>query len=811
MQKERLYDDTARLGGVLASLSINVNPNVNANTNANVNESKILAPAKPPRHGCIGGNETPSKRDDANRTSNLLIKSTTQALPLGGNITEGISLADTSTPSTIDRSTATSFEMIKTPAALSTRRPFHHKENHGCNLFPYPKMNLYQHQHDQDHPSHVDLNMHHVNLPSPLETSPFGSVGAGFGFGGRTLESSTSTSSGSATLISQLNSFSSPNERGYESATSMSIEEESDESEDSSRSASVSIRVFNRQRSFEDSDEDYVASDEDSFSSASASVSASSSDYHGKVYIDNDEMNDTGIYIDKAGDDTFNDASYITKEDSVSYARDDTCTLDSVETQTENEESEQEEACIVTSFGSGNRLHHSSIRKTSTALVHDNSLEGANDDEVEVTVLTEENQNSDCSTHLPIITGIDANVKDVALSEEVTPSATIVFNESQEKSSFRNHDANDSAGNNSSNSKESSTTTSISRQTSTPRKSRGRTKWTMGTRIGEGSFGVVHVGMNNVTGKLMAVKKMRIPSGSGSSSYDLLEDLRREINLMKSFTHPNIVRYLGCEIHKSKGIIHIFQEWIPGGSVTSLLQKFGSFPLAVIRCYLFQILKGLDYLHSNCIIHRDIKGGNILVNDDGVVKLADFGASKRVRVSTNGTLISADDVMEKMTMRGTPYFMAPEVFQENYGTKADIWSCACVAHQMCTSNPPWKGLGLKSATSLYLHIMKHNGPPPLNCNMSTGADAIIEGKIEKDGNINNLLLNLLEQCFIIDPIERPSARLLLTHAFFNDYDPNESSMFGDESVTSSLIDARGGSIATPTSLSMFSPLKLAAW
>lgn len=155
--------------------------------------------------------------------------------------------------------------------------------------------------------------------------------------------------------------------------------------------------------------------------------------------------------------------------------------------------------------------------------------------------------------------------------------------------------------------------------------------------------------------------------------------------------------------------------------------------------------------------------------------------------------------------------MAPEVFQENYGTKADVWSCACVAHQMCTSNPPWKGLGLKSATSLYLHIIKHDAPPPLNCNVSTGVDADRDEKTEKNTNVNKLLLDLLGQCFIIDPIARPSARLLLTHAFFNDYDPNESSMFGDESVTSSLIDAREGSIATPTSLSMFSPLKLAAW
>ena len=331
-----------------------------------------------------------------------------------------------------------------------------------------------------------------------------------------------------------------------------------------------------------------------------------------------------------------------------------------------------------------------------------------------------------------------------------------------------------------------------------------RGKWTLGSRIGEGSFGVVHVGMNNLTGKLMAVKSMNIPSSSSSTSRQLMDDLRLEIDLMKSFEHPNIVRYIGCEMDKKKQVLHIFQEWVPGGSVASLLHKFGPFPLAVVRSYLHQVFVGLAYLHENHILHRDIKGGNILVNDEGIVKLADFGASKRMHVTANGTVVDVEDMMANMTMRGTPYFMAPEVFEENYGPKADVWSCGCVAHQMCTTDPPWKGLGIKSPMKLFLYITKHQGPPPMTSACTDDDDDDnVHGQVEP--TMSESLSDILEQCFQRDPAKRPSAQTLLQHPFFTECDFDESSM-EDESV-------RGGSIMGTRSvmspLSPISPLKLA--
>ena len=105
-----------------------------------------------------------------------------------------------------------------------------------------------------------------------------------------------------------------------------------------------------------------------------------------------------------------------------------------------------------------------------------------------------------------------------------------------------------------------------------------------------------------------------------------------------------------------------------------------------MRKYVAQLLVGLKYLHEQRVIHRDIKAANILVDDRGTIKLADFGSSKRLDsmgMINNGNL----------SLRGTPYFMAPEVIMQiGHGRKADIWSVGCTILQMVTGQPPWKNL-----------------------------------------------------------------------------------------------------------------------
>lgn len=176
-------------------------------------------------------------------------------------------------------------------------------------------------------------------------------------------------------------------------------------------------------------------------------------------------------------------------------------------------------------------------------------------------------------------------------------------------------------------------------------------RWKLGSKIGTGSFGVVHVGMNTNTGTLIAVKSIHMQK-------TIMEDTKREIELLGSLEHPNIVCYYGGEVNRAKSHLYIFQEWLPGGSVTSLLKRFGRFDIAVVRNYLSQIICGLAYLHENCVMHRDIKGSNILVNDSGIVKLADFGGSKRLSNLHN-------DMTMEMTVRGSEYelfFLLPDSF-----------------------------------------------------------------------------------------------------------------------------------------------------
>ena len=168
-----------------------------------------------------------------------------------------------------------------------------------------------------------------------------------------------------------------------------------------------------------------------------------------------------------------------------------------------------------------------------------------------------------------------------------------------------------------------------------------RGQWKLGSKIGSGAFGVVHVGLNTRVGSLMAVKSIKMEKA-------IMKDVRVEIDLLKSLDHTNIVRYLGAQMDEK--YLHIFQEWVPGGSLTGLISKFGAFPMTVVRNYLSQILEGLAYLHEQNIMHRDLKGSNVLVSDSGVVKLADFGAGKKFESLKH-------DMMLSLTMRGSEFMM----------------------------------------------------------------------------------------------------------------------------------------------------------
>ncbi|KAL7210340.1 hypothetical protein ACSBR1_031825 [Camellia fascicularis] len=230
-------------------------------------------------------------------------------------------------------------------------------------------------------------------------------------------------------------------------------------------------------------------------------------------------------------------------------------------------------------------------------------------------------------------------------------------------------------------------------------------RWRKGELIGCGAFGRVYIGLNIDSGALLAIKQVSIAGNSASKEKTQahIRELEEEVNLLENLSHPNIVRYLGTT--REESLLNILLEIVPGGSISSLLGKFGSFPESVIRMYTKQLLLGVEYLHKNGIMHRDIKGANILVDNKGCTKLADFGASKKV--------VELATMTGAKSMKGTPYWMAPEVIlQTGHSFSADIWSVGCTVIEMATGKPPWSQQYQEVAALLHIGTTKSHPPIP---------------------------------------------------------------------------------------------------
>ncbi|GAO14072.1 hypothetical protein UVI_02038360 [Ustilaginoidea virens] len=216
-------------------------------------------------------------------------------------------------------------------------------------------------------------------------------------------------------------------------------------------------------------------------------------------------------------------------------------------------------------------------------------------------------------------------------------------------------------------------------------------KWMKGALIGKGSFGSVYLALHAVTGELLAVKQVQTPAPGATGQSEtrkrgMIEALKREMGLLRDLRHPNIVQYLGCS--SSADCLNIFLEYVPGGSVQTMLNSYGALPEPLVRSFVRQILMGLSYLHGRDIIHRDIKGANILVDNKGTIKISDFGISKKLEQSN--ILGNAKNNRHRPSLQGSVFWMAPEVVkQTEYTLKADIWSLGCLVVEMMTGNHPF--------------------------------------------------------------------------------------------------------------------------
>ncbi|XP_034042572.1 mitogen-activated protein kinase kinase kinase 19 isoform X2 [Thalassophryne amazonica] len=264
--------------------------------------------------------------------------------------------------------------------------------------------------------------------------------------------------------------------------------------------------------------------------------------------------------------------------------------------------------------------------------------------------------------------------------------------------------------------------------------------WTKGEVLGRGAYGTVYCGLTN-QGQLIAVKQVNLDNSNREAAEREYNCLQEEVELLKTLTHTNIVSFLGTSLYQH--VVSIFMEYIPGGSIASVLHRFGPLPERILVLYTHQIVEGVAYLHQNRVVHRDLKGNNVMLMPTGVIKLIDFGCARRLSYLSH-TDSNSGDLLK--SVHGTPYWIAPEVINDTgYGRKSDIWSVGCTVFEMATGKPPLAHMN-KMAALFYIGAGR-GSMPSLPDKFSYKA---------KD---------FVRNCLTSDQRLRPSADQLLKHSF----------------------------------------------
>ncbi|KAM3739411.1 hypothetical protein ACB098_08G022500 [Castanea mollissima] len=266
--------------------------------------------------------------------------------------------------------------------------------------------------------------------------------------------------------------------------------------------------------------------------------------------------------------------------------------------------------------------------------------------------------------------------------------------------------------------------------------------WVRGKCVGKGSFGTVSLGVNISDGHVFAVKSVDQNSGMVSQ----LEALENEIRILRSLSSPYVVGFLGDDVtyeSPSTSYRNLHMEYLPGGTVADLAKRVADVDERIARSHTWCIVSALRYLHSQGIVHCDVKGRNVLVGpNSSLAKLADFGSSIEV---------SGDTCKAPILPRGSPLWMAPEVIRrESQGPESDVWSLGCTVIEMITGKPAWEDRGVDTLSRI----------------------GFSDGLPEFPTRLSELGRDFLEKCLRREPSKRWSCDQLLQHPFLLPVSPN---------------------------------------